>query len=357
MANIRIKDQTTDTALVAGDYVIVDNETEGTRKFDLGQKLVDIDDDITDVKSDLEELEGGGLSDGAKIALLACFRHIAFLDDDGDYYQDLYNALYPPADLVSISCVYTQSGTVYDTDTLDSLKSDLVVTAHMSDSTTQTVTTYTLSGTLTEGTSTITVSYGGKTTTFDVTVTHYEIPPLYNWDFTESLVDKVQGAEAVTTGTFTEGTGISYDADGKYTDLGAIYDYDRTYEFTIEALNRSNTNSYRRVWAIYKNATGIGSYGRGLFYSSGKGGLVFYTGAWQTGMLDDGIGTLDARFSIYVDSNGIAEVYRNGVYVGKSTTAIPKGGDYTNVYCGASGNDFTRVLLKSYKVYDGKVIN
>ena len=75
------------------------------------------------------------------------------------------------AELVSISAVYTQSGTVYDTNTLDSLKTDLVVTAHMSDSTTQTVTAYTLSGTLTAGTSTITVSYSGKTTTFDVTVT------------------------------------------------------------------------------------------------------------------------------------------------------------------------------------------
>lgn len=72
--------------------------------------------------------------------------------------------------LVSISAVYTQSGTVYDTDSLDDLKDDLVVTAHYSDSTTETVTTYTLSGTLTEGTSTITVAYGGKTTTFDVTV-------------------------------------------------------------------------------------------------------------------------------------------------------------------------------------------
>ena len=60
MANIRIKDQTTDTALAAGDYVIVDNETEGTRKFDLGQKLVDIDDDITDVKSDLNYLGNEG---------------------------------------------------------------------------------------------------------------------------------------------------------------------------------------------------------------------------------------------------------------------------------------------------------
>ena len=76
------------------------------------------------------------------------------------------------AELSYISAVYTQSGTVYDTDTLDSLKSDLVVTAHYSDSTTSTVASadYTLSGTLTVGTSSVTVTYEGKSTTFSVTV-------------------------------------------------------------------------------------------------------------------------------------------------------------------------------------------
>ena len=76
------------------------------------------------------------------------------------------------ATLVSIDAVYTQSGTVYTTDSLDSLKSDLVVTATWSNSTTSTVasTDYTLSGTLTAGTSTITVNYGGKADTFTVTV-------------------------------------------------------------------------------------------------------------------------------------------------------------------------------------------
>lgn len=77
----------------------------------------------------------------------------------------------PP--LSSISAVYTQSGPVYTTDTLDSLTTDLEVTAHYSDSSTATVAAedYTLSGTLTAGTSTITVSYGGKATIFSVTVT------------------------------------------------------------------------------------------------------------------------------------------------------------------------------------------
>ena len=36
-----------------------------------------------------------------------------------------------------------------------------------------------MSGTLTAGTSTVTVSYGGKTTTFTVTVTQAVVPPLY----------------------------------------------------------------------------------------------------------------------------------------------------------------------------------
>ena len=80
--------------------------------------------------------------------------------------------------LSSISAVYTQGGTtVYPDTSLDTLKTSLVVTAHYSDNTQQTVTNYTLSGNLTVGTSTITVSYENKTTTFNVTVTAKEQQP------------------------------------------------------------------------------------------------------------------------------------------------------------------------------------
>lgn len=76
-------------------------------------------------------------------------------------------------ELVSISASYVQSGTVYTTDALSVLIPDLTVTANWSDSTTTTVDSsdYVLSGTLTEGTSTITVTYSEKTDTFSVTVT------------------------------------------------------------------------------------------------------------------------------------------------------------------------------------------
>ena len=113
---------------------------------------------------------GTGMSDDVKNAILACFEHVAWVDDQGlTYYDALYSALHDG--LVSISAVYTQSSTIYDTDTLDDLKPDLVVTATYGDSTTRAVTGYILSGTLTAGTSTITATYQGETATFTVTVT------------------------------------------------------------------------------------------------------------------------------------------------------------------------------------------
>ena len=47
---------------------------------------------ISDLEYNFSKLEPG-LSQEAKDALLACFRHVAFLDNDADYYHDLESAL------------------------------------------------------------------------------------------------------------------------------------------------------------------------------------------------------------------------------------------------------------------------
>ena len=230
----RIIDLETLGSISEGDYIPVDNETGGTKKYPANA------------------LGGNGITDDLREALLQLAAHVAYIDDDGqDYYDDLEDALLTnkwkitntltncissnsskfvdkgssysatisastgytltgatvsvtmggtditstaynngsvsiasvtgnvvitvtaaTVTVSSISAVYTQSGTVYDTDSLDSLKPDLVVTATYSDTSTATVasTDYTLSGTLTAGTSTVTVTYEGKTATFNVTV-------------------------------------------------------------------------------------------------------------------------------------------------------------------------------------------
>jgi len=177
----------------------------------------------------------GGLTEDVKQALLQIAAKVAYIDADGqDYYDALEGALYPPAGLESISAVYTQSGTVYNTDTLDSLKSDLVVTAHYSDQTTETVTTYVLSGTLTVGTSTITVTYGGKTTTFNVTVSRLD-NSIYSWDFTSSLVDSKQQAEAVIgSGVTQSANGLTFDGTADaYAYLANLSSYS-SGQYTVE---------------------------------------------------------------------------------------------------------------------------
>lgn len=78
----------------------------------------------------------------------------------------------PTKELSDITADFNQAGaTIYETDSLTTLKQYLTVTANYSDGTSVEVNDYTLSGSLTIGTSVITVSYEGKVDTFEVVVT------------------------------------------------------------------------------------------------------------------------------------------------------------------------------------------
>lgn len=116
---------------------------------------------------------------------------------------DLVITVTASSPVVSISAVFTQGqNVVYTNDSLDSLRQYLVVTATYSDSTTGEILNYELSGTLQEGTATITASYGGKTDTFTVTCTVKG----YLYRFNESLVSS--GSEdfnLVGSGVYDDG--------------------------------------------------------------------------------------------------------------------------------------------------------
>lgn len=161
-----------------------------------------------DVINGAQGPQGPGVTEDLRAALLQLARKVAYIDDQGEtYYQDLYDALYQPKELVSISAVFTQGQTViYDTANLDSLKQMLVVTGTYDDQSTETIpsTDYTISGTLTPGTSTITVTCDGKTTTFTVQVTHQ--PGVYA--VTNNLTGCVNSnsASSVTEGDSYSGT-------------------------------------------------------------------------------------------------------------------------------------------------------
>lgn len=132
------------------------------------EKLNHIEDGVDALNRQLSDL---GDVKGFKTAILQLAQKVAYIDTGGaEYYNDLLNSLCIPS---SISVAFTQTKTVYDDDTLDVLTDDLVVTATDFDGTTVEIPSsrYTLSGTLTKGSSTITVSYQGKEGSFTVEVT------------------------------------------------------------------------------------------------------------------------------------------------------------------------------------------
>lgn len=282
---------------VAGDTIcelsiLADGKTVGTANFTLAVEAApkspeDVSSDSTlpayaemlemfsgDIEDEVDNWlnahssQIGGLTNEAKQALLTLLAHVAYTDDQGQTYLDaLETALYPPANLVSISAVFEQgSAVIYDTDDLDTLKQYLTVTANYSDSTTEVVTAYTLSGTLTEGTSTITVTYGGKTDTFNVTVTAhiingwlYRFEQNLNSDGTNDFGWSVSGTAAYDTGH--DGTGYCYyNANGALVAQGYTAP-DLSGDFTIAWWTKS-TSAMRGQGIspyIYDNTSGEAS--------------------------------------------------------------------------------------------------
>lgn len=228
-----------------------------------------------------------GLNDDIRNALLNCFANVAWINSDGQtYYDALEAALFPPLVVTSISCVYTQSGTVYNTTPLNQLKSDLVVTATYESGTTREVTDYTLSGTLTVGTSTVTVSYGGQTTTFNVTVTQSAITYLYNWDFTQSLTDTVGGVTATLSAKSglnpptQSSSGIVFDGPTQGVRLLTNFNLSgKTIEYDVAESDFIGNTSYHIRWLLLSNGTTSGSYNMSPFIwraTSGSQGCSCY---------------------------------------------------------------------------------
>lgn len=302
------------------DFVVVNDLPEYTTPTNSDLVLAIKNDDgslnIVPVENLLSLVSG--LSAGIKAALLQIASKVAYIDANGqDYYNALHDALYPPAGLVSISAIYTQSGTVYDTDSLDSLKTDLVVTALYDNSTTETISSsnYTLSGTLTEGTSTITVLYGGKTDTFDVTVSDKY---LYNWDFTESLVDKVSNREAELRGTngakpTRTNNGLVFDAATQNVNLGTIALKGKTVEVDVASFQFAGSTSNHIRFIMCPISGGTVSGAGPLIYRANNG--------WQGyGPATSGT-TVGSWGGAYSGLSGNTDAVRN-VFSGKTVKLV-----------------------------------
>lgn len=264
----------------------------------------------------------------------------------------------------SITAVFNQGANViYDTDTLSDLIQYLTVTANYPDTTTATVpsTDYTLSGSLTVGTSTITVSYLNLTTTFTVTVTEYVDPRtlLYNWDLTSSLTDTV-GSVTATLGAASGKSNPTQSASGlTFNDATQnIYfgSYDLTgkdVEIDVSSFSFSGLLNYHiRFFVMSNNALSSGSGLGPMIFRSGNGwngyGSTAATGStkswysdnWITGTSSDVMNAFSGKtVKLKFGSDGkTVDFYLDNTLIGSKNTHYHSNSDFRHFFIGGANS-------------------
>ena len=171
---------------IAAQEIITDREQINTNKEGVAQ----LKEDLSELSEDIAGLKqngtgGSGVTTEQANSLWAIIQKTAFTEALTEEEKTAFKVSWgiesggeaepdeptepdnPEVTLSSISATYT-GGSVAVGTAVTSL-TGITVKATYSDGSTKTITGYTLSGTIAEGSNTITVSYGGKTTTFTVT--------------------------------------------------------------------------------------------------------------------------------------------------------------------------------------------
>ena len=157
MANKRVIELTTLSESVQdGQYILVDS-ANATGKMDLKRIL-----------------EESTLTDEIKTALLDCFAHVAWTDDQGQDYYDALSAALNPSEYPMITAVYSPGNfKPTNIDDIYAVVPYLTVNYYAAEGSTPVVipsSSYTLSGSLSSSASTITVRYNGLSCMFNVAV-------------------------------------------------------------------------------------------------------------------------------------------------------------------------------------------
>jgi hypothetical protein len=272
-----------------------------------------------------------------------------------------------PVTLTSISATYSGGDVAVGTDV--TALSGVTVTAYYDDGTSETVTGYTLSGTIGEGENTITVTYEGVATTISVTGVVTEL--LHSWNLRESVTDTVAGVTMVSHGAAQTANGLEITENDAVCDFGAIYGLNRTYEIDVVrcSAHQYKTTSHGRLFAV-DNDTNTASGGSCFLHThnkAGRKGWHFYsdsTGGWNGDISAELCGTEENGYAkgvfdgktvkFYVGTDSHVTLYVDGVE--KCKTVYPFK-EYPNghVYIGSGIDDsLAQTVVSGLRVYSGK---
>ena len=227
------------------------------------EKLNHLEDGVSSLSEEIANLQTSGLTTAQVNALDGMFKACAFIKDDISAEYNAFCTAFgiEAATITGISATYSGGNVAVGTAVTD--LTGIVVTANYSDGSKWTVTGYTLSGTIAEGSNTITVTYEGMTTTFTVTGVAEEVT-------ITSISATYSGGDVAVGTAMTDLIGIVVTAH--YSDGTSATVTGYTLSGTIAEGSNTVTVTYQGKTATF-TVTGVAE--------SGGGGIV---ATWESGV-------------------------------------------------------------------------
>ena len=227
------------------------------------------------------------------------------------------------------------------------------VVAFYSDGSLEPVTGYTLSGTIAEGSNSVTVSYSGMDATFTVTgipepAEEPEGPKLLHyWDYTQSLTDSVGGAEMVCSGATRDENGlhISSGTDRAYTMVDIL---EKTVEIEFGPVSSGFTGHGRAVTLGAAADISATSYSCGLVWHS-TGCWAWYNGSWHDSTNSNKDALSNATVKMTFNKTTETDVLMNG----DTLVTYSPNNAYKFLGFGSDKTAFFSMTVKKLKIYEG----
>ena len=328
-----------------------------------------VGEELSSLSDEIAKIPGGGSGlTAAQIDLLEdTFEHIQWADEDGPQYAaQLITSLRggesggeqpeqpdTPKTLTGISAEYSGGNVPVGTE-LSSL-SGITVTANYSDGTTATVTGYTLSGTISEGDNTITVTYMGKTATITVTGEAQSADDrtlLHNWilnDQADSNTDSVGGATA--TNYYAKKTADGWVINDTWLAIKFLHVFgaNKTAEFdmTTSFVERETTNST----VVFCIGDGGWASGTLLQYNPSTDTWQWSASGQKTEIPElQGANALNGKtVAMCLSAEGALSLWLDGEYV----SAAPGTTTSDSILVGNNANCYHDMTVSAARIYEG----
>lgn len=187
------------------------------------------------------------------------------------------------------------------------------------------------------------------------------VTPLYEWNFKTSLVDKIQSVVAGKDQYSTiDSSGIYLSSINQYILLPNVYAKDRTFWLSFSDFDTRLSGTRGDNGRIICASADSNTYSNGSgFIFRNNNTMSFYlknNSGWDTSSVSS-VGQFDffenSTLKMYVDSNGIATVYKNNNLIISATKAITDKTAVSIVIGGSSGDAAAYLRCTGAKVYSG----